>query len=149
MNTPGSSHDALTAFRDRNILIQAVRDQLKGTGLDTRELTHHLAISTPGHPERGRIYIAYDTGEISHRRTTWQYLGNLHRHTTTPDPNPDPDEPTADITTIINILTTPATPPHDPRPAPDTPMGEGTPSAIGPSPAWHGAQGDPGTAPES
>lgn len=66
---------AIDAFRARNTLVAAVRTQLKGTGLDIRELASELVISYPGHPEHGRIYITYTRGEVSHRRTLWSYLG--------------------------------------------------------------------------
>lgn len=69
--------DAFQLIRARNELVRAVRSLLKGTGLDIRELANELAISNPGHPEQGRIYVTYAKGEISHRRTVWDYLGYL------------------------------------------------------------------------
>jgi hypothetical protein len=59
------------------MLIQNVRARLRGSGLDTRELTSHLVISFPGHPDHGRIYINYTNGDASLRRCTWEYLGQL------------------------------------------------------------------------
>jgi hypothetical protein len=69
--------DVLQAARARNLLIRRVRELLKGSGLDIRELASELVISNPGHPEQGRIYITYVTGEVSHKRVVWDYLGYL------------------------------------------------------------------------
>jgi hypothetical protein len=79
----------LQAFRDRNALIRAVRTKLKGSGLEIRELTNHLVISHPGHPEYGRIYITFATGDVTHRRTLWDYLGHLDGYGPT-EPDADP-----------------------------------------------------------
>jgi hypothetical protein len=100
MTQPARDTDELRAFRDRNTLIRTVRTMLKGTGLDIRELANGLVISHPGHPERGRIYITYARGEVSHRRTIWDYLGYLDSSTSA---SPDA-EPCVDIHTIISIL---------------------------------------------
>jgi hypothetical protein len=48
--------------------------------LDIRELANELVISNPGHPEQGRIYVTYATGEVSHRQTLWDYLGYFEGH---------------------------------------------------------------------
>jgi hypothetical protein len=69
--------DSFARFRARNKLIRLVRDRLRGRGLDIRELENELVISSPGHPERGRVYVTYVSGEVSHRRTIWDYLGHL------------------------------------------------------------------------
>lgn len=69
--------DVLAALRARNALVRAVREGLKGTGLDVRELVKELVISNPGHPENGRIYIPYTSAEVSLRRPIWEYLGYL------------------------------------------------------------------------
>ena len=53
---------------------------LKGTGLEIRELARELVISNPGHPGQGRIYVTYATGEVSHRRVVWDYLGCIDGH---------------------------------------------------------------------
>jgi hypothetical protein len=99
---------ALQAFRERNALIRAVRTLLKGSGLDIRERARGLVISNPGHPEHGRIYITYISGEVSHCRTTWDYLGHIHGHGSA---DPD-DEPPVNTDTIIGALTgQPGTPP--------------------------------------
>jgi hypothetical protein len=92
--------DALQAIRARSALVRTVRALLKGTGLDTRELTNELVISSPGHPDHGRIYITYANGDVSHRRTTWDYLG---RFKSQPGTNHD-TEPGVDADTIIATL---------------------------------------------
>lgn len=93
--------EALQAFRARNRLIRTVRNRLKGNGLDIRELAKHLVISLPGHPEHGRIYITYATGEVSLRRCTWNYLGRLDGYGST-----DPEsEPSLSAERIIALLT--------------------------------------------
>jgi hypothetical protein len=91
-------YDSLRSYRERNALIRYVRDQLRGTGLDIRELAKELVISSPGHPERGRIYITYATGEISLRRTIWDYLGCLQGYGSG---NAEPD---VDAAKIIDML---------------------------------------------
>jgi hypothetical protein len=73
--------DRFAAFRARNELIRTVRERLKGKGLDTRELENdRLVISSPRHPEKGRVYLNLRSGEVSHRRTIWDYLGHLDGH---------------------------------------------------------------------
>jgi hypothetical protein len=95
-----SDTDALQPFRDRNTLIRTVRTLLKGTGLEIRELANELVISRPGHPESGRIYITYATGDVSHRRTIWDYLGCLNGYGST-----DPDaEARVNADAIISAL---------------------------------------------
>jgi hypothetical protein len=74
---PADVGDPLQAHRARNSLIRTVRDLLKGSGLDIRELANELVISHPGHPERGRIYITYASAEVSLRLPVWDYLGYL------------------------------------------------------------------------
>jgi hypothetical protein len=80
MTETACESDAFRAIRARSELVRAVRDQLKGTGLDIRELVNELVLSNPGHPEQGRIYVTYDKAEVSHRRTLWDYLGYLNGH---------------------------------------------------------------------
>lgn len=94
-------YDSLQSFRARNTLIREVRTLLKGTGLDIRELANELVISNPGHPEQGRIYVTYATGEVSHRRTIWDYLGYLHGHGN----DGEGAELTVSAEKIIHILT--------------------------------------------
>jgi hypothetical protein len=95
---------AVQAFRARTRLIQIVRTLLKGGGLDIRELTSHLVISQPGHPNQGRIYITFASGEVSLRRCRWDYLGYLDGYGST-----DPDAESAlDAEKIIAILADPA-----------------------------------------
>jgi hypothetical protein len=101
MTQAAGDTDISQAFRARNKLIAAVRTLLKGSGLDIRELTDELVISHPGHPEYGRIYITYTKGDVTHRRTIWDYLGNLDNH---PHTSPDTD-PRITAATIIRLLT--------------------------------------------
>jgi hypothetical protein len=102
ISQPAQALDARQTLRARNMLVQTVRTRLKGTGLDIRELASELVISYPGHPERGRIYITYATGEVSLRLTVWTYLGPLEGF----EPNDDPDrEPAVDADKIIATLT--------------------------------------------
>jgi hypothetical protein len=107
MTHPASDVDPLAAIRARNLLVRTIRHQLKGKRLDIRERDHELVITSPGHPERGGIHITLATGEASHRRTIWNYLGYLPGHGST-----DTDKPTVDTDVIITILhgepTTPA-----------------------------------------
>jgi hypothetical protein len=108
MTQTAADTSTLQALRARNALVHTVRTLLKGSGLDIRERARELVISNPGHPEHGQIYITYAGGEVSHRRTTWDYLGHIHGHATT---NPD-DEPPIHTGTIISALTgQPDTPP--------------------------------------
>jgi hypothetical protein len=92
--------------RARSHLHRAVATLLRGTGLEIRELANHLVIYNPRDPEKGRIYITYTTGEVSHRLVTWDYLGTLH--TTEPDPD---REPSVDTAQIIATLTGQPPPP--------------------------------------
>jgi hypothetical protein len=101
MTQPASNPDALADFRARNTLIHQVRDQLKGTGLDIRELAKELAVSNPGHPEKGRLYINCATGEVSHRLPVLGYLGYLNGY----GGDRDPDEPRVDADKIVSTLT--------------------------------------------
>jgi hypothetical protein len=100
MTRPASEVDAVAAVRARNLLITTVRARLRGAGLEVRELASQLAISDPGHPEHGRVYIAYANGDVSHRRTIWQYLGRLDGCSGT-----EPDaEPGVDTAAIVRAL---------------------------------------------
>jgi hypothetical protein len=94
-------HDSLRAFRARNALIRDVKNRLRGSGLDIRELINDLVISYPGHPEKGRIYIPYASAEVSLRRPIWEYLGYLEGHAST---DHDP-ELRVDADKIIRTLT--------------------------------------------
>jgi hypothetical protein len=101
MTQTPSGTDALQAVRARTRLIQTVRTLLKSSGLDIRELTSHLVISRPGHPDLGRIYITFANGDVSLRRCTWNYLGHLDGYG-----SPDPEaEPTLPAEKIIAMLT--------------------------------------------
>lgn len=100
MTHPAGDKSVFQPIRARNTLIHTVRTLLKGTGLDIRELARELVISLPGHPEHGRVYITYSKGDVSHRRTTWHYLGRLDGHGPT-----DPDtEPAVTTDKIIKVL---------------------------------------------
>jgi hypothetical protein len=96
--------DALTQARAKIKLIHTVRERLKGTGLDIRELAKELAISSPGHPEKGRLYINLATAEVSHRLPACTYLGYLDGYGT----DRDLDEPRVDTNKIITTLTGPS-----------------------------------------
>ncbi|MGH9448530.1 MAG: hypothetical protein ACRD3O_22840 [Terriglobia bacterium] len=74
---PADLHEALRPHRDRNTLVRTVKALLRGSGLDIRELANELVISNPGHPEMGRIYVTYASGEVSLRLPLWNYLGYL------------------------------------------------------------------------
>jgi|SRR5580658_2359970 hypothetical protein len=98
--TAAGEMDAFAQIRTRNELARTVRAALKGSGLDIRERATKLAISNPGHPENGRIYIKFVTAEVSHQRTEWDYLGHLDGHGSS-----DPDgEPPVDTERIIAAL---------------------------------------------
>jgi hypothetical protein len=100
---PGS--DELTSVRichTRGTLRRAVETLLRGSGLEIRELAHHLVIYNPRDLEKGRIYISYATGEVSHRLIAWDFLGSLQGY----ESNDDPDrEPAVDAVKIIDTLT--------------------------------------------
>jgi hypothetical protein len=105
---PQQSGSILQAVRARTTLVRTVRTRLRGSGLDIRELANNLAISIPGHPEQGRIYITYSGGEVSLRRCTWEYLGYLDGYGSN-----DPEaEPCLTTDNIIGALTGP----HDELP---------------------------------
>jgi hypothetical protein len=95
--------------RARSVLRQQVAAMLRGFGMEIRELTRHLAVSNPAALDRGQIQIGYATGEVSCKRTTYQYLGPLQGY----ERDDDPDrEPSVDAATIIRMLTEPEAPGH-------------------------------------
>jgi len=96
--------DPCAAVRARSQLIDRVRADLRGTGLDVRDRNSALVISHPGHPDHGRIYVTYSTGEVSLSRPVWQYLGRLRGHPHDDDPAADP---TVDAAAIVAALTAP------------------------------------------
>jgi hypothetical protein len=97
--------------RARGTLRRIVGELLRGSGLEIRELANHLVICNPRDPEKGRIYITYATGEVSHRLVSWDFLGTLHGY----EPDDDPDrEPSVGAATIITTLT--SQPPSPPAP---------------------------------
>jgi hypothetical protein len=99
--------DALAVFRARNKAVREVRERLKGYGLDVRERDSNVVISSPGHPEKGRYYIALTSGEVTQRVTFWDYLGHLEGH----GAGRDPDE-CVSLGTIIAALTSPGSVPR-------------------------------------
>jgi hypothetical protein len=96
----------VTRLRARNTFIRTVRTALKGKGLDIRERDRELVITYPHHPEHGRIHINLASGEASHTRTIWTYLGHVDGHCTSHDPD---DTPAVDADLITAILTQPDT----------------------------------------
>jgi hypothetical protein len=116
MTQPPDEHTDIQHLRARTTLRRNLDPQLRGHGLDTRELTTALAIGNPGHPEKGRVHITYATGDVSIKRVTWEYLGPLQGY----EPDDDPDrEPGVDPAQIISILTGHTPPPAGPDPDPD------------------------------
>lgn len=92
---------AIAKLRARTVLIQDVRARLIGAGLEVRELTDELVITNPGNPENGSYHVTFARGEVSFRRTIWDYLGYLEGYGTG-----DPDaEPEVTAATIIEKLT--------------------------------------------
>jgi hypothetical protein len=101
--------------RARSELHRTVVTLLRGSGLEIRELAHHLCIYNPRDPEKGRIYIVYATGDVSHRLVTWDFLGPLH----VAEADDDPDrEPSVDAAKIIAILTGQTSPSGERTPGP-------------------------------
>ena len=80
-----------------------MRDRLAGFGLEIRERERELVISNPRDPDKGRIHINFATGEVSLKRTIWDYLGYLQGFAITLEADPD-REPVADAKTIIGAL---------------------------------------------
>jgi hypothetical protein len=101
MTLAGGDNDPFRAIRARSELVRRVRARLKGSGLDIRELKNELAISSPGHPDKGRIYITYAKEEVSHGCMLWEYLGYLDDS----DGDGSTAEPRVNTETIINMLT--------------------------------------------
>src|ERR1700722_216078 len=94
--------DPVELCRARSVLRQQVHVLLRASGLEICELANGLAIRNPRDPDRGSIVISYTSGEVSWKRTIWEYLGPLKGH----EPNDDPDrEPAVDAATIISMLT--------------------------------------------
>jgi hypothetical protein len=105
MTQPDRDSSTIQALRARNTLVRDIKTGLKGSGLDIRERDTRLVITDPGHPEHGRIHVTYATGDVTHQRTTWEYLGQIDGHS--PDPT-DPDaEPPVTPHKIIKMLTGP------------------------------------------
>jgi hypothetical protein len=102
MTQPPNDPASIQNCRARNALRHELDPQLRGHGLEIRELTTALAIGNPANPEKGRIHITYANGDVTHKRTTWDYLGPLHGY----EPNDDPDhEPGITPAQIIATLT--------------------------------------------
>jgi hypothetical protein len=100
MTQAAGDPDRLAVFRARNAFAREVRGRLKGRGLDVRERDSALVISFPGHPEKGRYYIALASGEVTQRVTFWDYLGYLEGH----GDGRDPDD-CVSLEAIIGALT--------------------------------------------
>jgi hypothetical protein len=114
----------LAALRARNGLVRAVREALKGKGLDIRELADVLSISNPGHPQNGRVYISYATGDVLHKYPVWRYFGHFDGHGSDRDPGTPAvgmDKPTVSVDKIVSTLTGPDYPgvPLPPGPSGD------------------------------
>jgi hypothetical protein len=99
---PASKTDALAAARARNQLVRRMREALHGRGLDIRERNKELVITSPGHLDKGRVHINLATGEASHSRTLWDYLGYLPGYG-----NGDEDQLGVDADAIAAIFTRP------------------------------------------
>jgi hypothetical protein len=100
--------DPFAATRARNQLVARLREALKGRNLEIRERRHELVIACPGHPDRGRVYINLTSGEVSHSRPVWTYLGYLPGYGPDRDPGDD-GEARVDTDVITTILTSPET----------------------------------------
>jgi hypothetical protein len=92
--------DIFARFRARNELVRKLKEQFRDRGLDVRERDNEVVISSPGHAENGSVHFTLATGEVSHRRTLWDYLGYLPGYG-----SGDPDEPAADTDAIAAIFT--------------------------------------------
>ena len=97
--TTGES-DIFARFRARNELVRKLKEQFRDQGLDIRERDNEVVISSPGNPENGSVHFTLATGEVSHRRTLWDYLGYLPGYG-----SGDPDEPAVDTDAIAAIFT--------------------------------------------
>lgn len=111
MTQPVSKTEALAAVRARNGLVRKVREALHGKDLYVRERDKELVITRRGHPDKGRVYINLATGEASHCRTLWDYLGYLPGYG-----SGDIDQPSVDTDAIVAIFGRPGL---VPGPAPE------------------------------
>lgn len=50
---------------------------LNGSGLEIRELSAGIVITSPRDPDAGQIHIAYADWHVSWERTAWDYWGHL------------------------------------------------------------------------
>jgi hypothetical protein len=102
MTHPPDEPTGIQKLQARTALRKKLETLLRGSGLEIRELASNLAICNPGDPDKGRIYVGYVSGDVSHKRTLWSYLGPLQGY----EPSDDPDrEPAVDAATIITTLT--------------------------------------------
>jgi hypothetical protein len=85
----------------RSALRARVDELLRGSGLEVRELADQLVISDPRHPDSGRIYIRYASGDVSYRRVIWDYFGSLDGYELRDQPD---HEPGVDAAKIIGTL---------------------------------------------
>lgn len=95
-------------LRLRNALREQVNSVVAGSGLEVRELDRKLVIFNPRDLEKGRVYISYETVEVTRRRVTWDYLGCLDGHPGTAphsDPRNDPDrDPDGDLIVHLRAI---------------------------------------------
>lgn len=95
--------DNLARARARNLLVRDIRERLRGQRLDIRERDHDLVISFPGNPEKGlSVHIVLATGEVSLKRTVWDFLGHLPGYG-----SGDPDQLLVDTDKIAAMLIRP------------------------------------------
>jgi hypothetical protein len=108
MTHPPDELTEIQICRARGDLRQTVNALLQGSGLQIRELANALTVSNPRDPDKGRIHIAYVTGDVSLRRVTWDYFGLLEGYESGGDPD---HEPGVGAAKIITALTEQAPPP--------------------------------------
>jgi hypothetical protein len=94
--------DIFARFRARNELVRTLKKWFGGQGLDVREYDDKVVISRPKHPENGSLHVTLATGEVSHRRVLWDYLGYLPGYG-----SGHPDEPGVDVSAVTAILIEP------------------------------------------
>jgi hypothetical protein len=122
MTRPPDDLPSVAILRARAALRRTLEPQLRGHGLDIRELTTALAIGNPAAPDHGRVHITYTTADVSLRRVTWTYLGPLEGCEPSDDPDREPGVTAEKIIAILIGHTPPAGDPAlGPRPGSDDP----------------------------
>lgn len=109
MTQPPNDPASVQNCRARNTLRHQLDPQLRGHGLEIRELTTTLAISNPADPDKGRLHILYTNGDTSLRRVTWTYLGHLQGYEPDDDPDREPGITPAQIIATLTGHTPPTT----------------------------------------